>query len=423
MREDEPNVILLTIDALRADHCSWHGYDRETTKFLDEFAEKNLTFTNAYSVSSHTREAVPAILSGEYPDQCLDDDFSLASKSLAGYLTDAGYTTGSFHSNPFISRAYGFDENFDTFDDDLYLGRHRLIALAQRAFDRLRNRHYAQASTINDRSLSWVHSVDGPLFLWNHYMDPHGPYCPPEEYQMQYHDETVSTTRAQELYSRACSDGPDELTPREREELLRMYDSEIRYTDSQIEALIESLKDGGVFEDSLVIVTADHGDGFGEHDYYGHPRRLHDELVRVPLVVSTPGRHQMTIDDPVSTVDIVPTVLDVIETTVDDFCGESLLSVFDQHDCFADRTVYSQARGEGGDANVRRFRAVSSSETCYVERDSETGQLTEQSNASEPLRTRLERYVASRPDVDAVETDDHLSADATRRLQSLGYRE
>src|SRR6056297_2275707 len=168
MSVEPDNVILLSGDALRADHLSCYGYHRETSPVLDEFAEESIRFENAYSASSHTREAVPALLTGEYPDVAVDSKYHLASETIASTLSEEGFATAGFHSNPFVSRAYGFDQGFDIFDDDLHLGQHKLLALAQRAYDKLRNRHYARAEEINHRALKWIDSLeDGPFFLWN----------------------------------------------------------------------------------------------------------------------------------------------------------------------------------------------------------------------------------------------------------------
>jgi len=159
MNEDRPNIVLLTADALRADHLGCYGYRRDTSPVLDAFDQESLRFTNAYSASSHTREAVPALLTGEYPDVAIGSDYRLATDTVASTLSEAGFATAGFHSNPFVSRAYGFDRGFDTFDDDLHLGQHKLIALAQRAIDKLRNRHYARAAgSTSDRWSGSTHS-------------------------------------------------------------------------------------------------------------------------------------------------------------------------------------------------------------------------------------------------------------------------
>mgnify|MGYP000678179723 CR=1 FL=1 len=222
------NIILLSFDALRADHLGLYGYKRNSSPNLDRLEQECIQFTNAYSASSHTREAVPALLTGEYPDSAVSSNYRLNSDSIASTLSETGFATAGFHSNPFISRAYGFDQGFDKFDDDLHLGQHKLVALAQRALDKLRNRHYARAEEINDRSLSWIDSLNSKksFFLWNHYMDTHGPYEPPGEYTNIYTNKQLSKREAQSLYQRAI-DNPESITKQEHRLLIDLYDAEI----------------------------------------------------------------------------------------------------------------------------------------------------------------------------------------------------
>jgi arylsulfatase len=199
---DKPNVFLLTVDALRADHLGYHGYERDTSPFLDSLADRAVYFTTAISASSHTREAIPALLTGRYPDLFAANGYRCVTDTVADHLQTAGYDTAGFHSNPYVSRAYRFDSGFDTFDDDLRLGQHRVVALIQRALEKFllnKGEYHARAETINDRSLDWLATVDdGPIFLWNHYMDPHGPYNPPNGYS--YVDEAISNSEAHDLY-------------------------------------------------------------------------------------------------------------------------------------------------------------------------------------------------------------------------------
>ena len=309
MPECPQRVILLSADALRADHLSSYGYHRNTSPVLDELAAESIQFLNAYSGSSHTREAVPALLTGKYPDVAIGSDYRLATETIASVLSKEGFATGGFHSNPFVSRAYGFDRDFDIFDDDLHLGQHKFIALAQRALDKLRNRHYARANEINQRSLSWIDSLDAdePFFLWNHYMDTHGPYEPPGDYATLYRNDTISKRSAQSLYQRAIKQ-PESITDDERELLIDLYDGEIRYNDTHVGEFLNGLRERGLLNESLLIFTADHGDAFGEHGYYEHPRYLHDEITHVPLLIRPPGGKDEIIETPVSTLDIMSTI-------------------------------------------------------------------------------------------------------------------
>jgi arylsulfatase A-like enzyme len=418
---DWEHVVVLSADALRADHLSCYGYRRETSPVLDDLAAESLRFTNAYSASSHTREAVPALLTGEYPDVAVDGDYRLAAETVATTLSERGFATGGFHSNPFVSRAYGFDRGFDTFDDDLHLGQHRLVALAQRALDKLRNRHYARATAINERSLDWIDSLaEGqPFFLWNHYMDTHGPYEPPVEYSRTYLDRAVSDKDAQALYKRAIAD-PDSITDDEREQLIDLYDAEIRYNDAQIGAFLDSLRERDLLERSLLIVTADHGDAFGEHGYYEHPRYLHEELTHVPLLVRPPGGASEVVSAPVSTLDIVATIEDELGMGI----SSGRVSLLDPP--AGERSVFQQARGEDDDAHLRRYAVQSGTGRCFCERDRRTDAVEFAEATERSLRSALDSHVERRirrengePSETSAMADDEIE----RRLSALGYKE
>jgi len=416
MTDAPPNIILLSFDALRADHCSWDGYHRETTPELDAFAEECLRFEAAYSASSHTREAVPALLTGRYPDDAIDASYHLGATSVAETLSEAGYATAGFHSNPFVSRAYGFGAGFDTLDDDLHLGSNKLIALAQRWLDKLRNRHYARSEEINDCSLAWFDDTDR-AFLWNHYMDTHGPYEPPGAYRTLYTDREVSDGEAQSLYQRAIGD-PDSITDDERQVLIDYYDAEIRYNDERVGQFLEALRERGVLDESLVIVTADHGDAFGEHGYYEHPRYLHEDITRVPMLVRPPGGADRTVDEPVSTLDVVATITEAIGRESSG-PGQSLLGEID-----ADRRVFSQARGEAESSHLRRFAVRSRAGEAFGEFDTDRESVTITESASEDLREALREHIESRSGVVASASgEDEVDEEIERRLSALGYTE
>ena len=417
------NVVLLTLDALRADHVSAYGYERETTPNLDAFAEGGIRFENAYSLSTHTREAIPGLLSGRYPSECVTDDYELGADTVASRLRKTEYTTGAFHSNPYVSRAYGFDRDFDTFDDDLYLGQHKLIALAQRALDKVRNRHYARAEEINERALELVDSTEEPFFLWAHYMDPHGPYSPLREYQEVFHDEYVGMKRAQELYKRSVLEDPEGVTDAERRELVNLYDEEIRYADAQLGRFLDELESRGLLEETLVILTADHGDAFGERGYFGHPRELDEELLRVPLVVHAPGLSSGEVETPASLADVVPTILEAAGVAGDrDLPGESLFDV--AADPSDDRVVFSQVRGDSryDEAWLRRFRADLMEGWARLGREIESGELLEKEGDEELLDVLFEHSEAAQDSSVVSEGDSEASKDVERRLEALGYK-
>jgi len=423
MSENFPNIILLTADALRADHLSCYGYHRDTSPVLDKFAEDSLQYENAYSASSHTREAIPALLTGKYPDIAIGSDYKLVSETIASNLSDSGYATAGFHSNPFVSRAYGFDQGFDTFDDDLHLGQHKLIALAQRAFDKLRNRHYARADEINNRSLEWLDTIssDQPFFLWNHYMDTHGPYEPPGKYATLYTDRKLSAKKAQSLYQRAISN-PDSITQDERQLLIDLYDAEIRYNDEQIGVFLDELQDRDLLSESIIIFSADHGDAFGEHDYYEHPRYLHKEITHVPLLVGLPDGPSQTVKTPVSTLDISTSIKGTLGSDSD-------FSLFNPQS--KDRSVFLQARGEDENSDIRRYAIRTRNEVSFCERNVETGEITHDTASDSLLRSKLDSHVKDRVRAEKGKSpiqeskgsdDENVDEEIEQRLSALGYK-
>jgi len=418
------HVILLSADALRADHLSCYGYSRDTTPNLDALADESIRFTNAYSVSSHTREAVPALLTGEYPDVAVGQDYTLETDTIASTFSDAGYATAGFHSNPFVSRAYGFDHGFDTFDDELHFGKHKLVALVQRLIDKLRNRHYARADEINDRSLTWIDSQpdDQPLFLWNHYLDTHGPYDPPDGYGTSYCDVSMSGRDAQSLYRRAIGN-PESISQDEQSLLIDLYDAEIKYNDEKLGEFLDDLRARDILDQSLLVFTADHGDAFGEHGYFEHPRYLHEEITRVPLLVRPPGgTESQTVSTPVSTLDIAATFRDRLglETPAE---RTSLLNI---DPSATGRQVFLQARGEDENAHVRRYAVRTGNGSCFCERNRETDTVEFGACSTRTLRNDLDSHVDQRVRVengDGASENADVDEEIERRLTALGYKE
>jgi arylsulfatase len=416
------NIVLLSVDALRADHLSYYGYTRETSPNMDKLADESIRFTNAFSASSHTREAIPALLTGKYPDEAVDGQYKRASDTIATFLGNQGFATGGFHSNPYVSRAYGFDAGFDVFDDDLYFGSNRLFALAQRLLDKIRNRHYALAETINERALSWLDSLDDnePFFLWNHYMDPHGPYYPPREYQQAFTNQRPTKRKAKQLY-RTSIDEPEKISSDNRQIQIDLYDGEISYLDEQIGAFCEALVERNLLSETLLVLTADHGDAFGEHGYYGHPRYLHEEVTRIPLIIRQPeGAGGKKISKPVSSLDVAVTILTSL--SIDrDLPGMSLLDLSDNQN----RTVFQQARGEGGDTSLWRFAARTENDVCLCWIGSENESVTFEECSNPSLQRTLQKFVKSRENKGAGSStkDGKPNEEIERRLSALGYKE
>jgi len=393
-------------------------------------------FKNAYSASSHTPEAVPAMLSGRYPDIFSDNEYQRVVPTIADLLANTSILSGASHSNIHVSRINGFESGFDHFFDDLYFGQNRLLALGQKLLNRIfksRQTYYARADEINRRSLDWLDSLDDSqgFFLWNHYMDVHGPYEPPAEYQRIFRDELVDRDEARNLFHRAIDD-PNSITESEHQTLIDLYDCEIRYIDDQISAFLDSIKEKGLLEDSLVIQTADHGDAFAEHNYYNHPRRLHKELVHIPFIVAHPSVNSERIETVISTLDIVPTILSLFDKlSPEDLPGQPLQEIVSTPQDYTDRRVYLQTRGEDDESHIRRFAARTTDRTAFIKLDIESHSILEKqcSDGAESLLSDLLTYCrqrserTKRKEVSNDKDDNgHLVEDVDDRLEALGYK-
>ncbi len=350
-------VILLTVDALGANHVGFHGYKRNTTPHLDKYSKKYLSFDRCISQSSHTRESMFSLFLSTYPSSFNGvGPIGSTDTTLTTILSAKKVATAGFHSNPYLSRAYNFDRGFDTFDDSLLFARNRLFAAMHKVINYFQKRPYRRGERINQMGLSWLQSDrrQSKEFLWLHYMDPHGPYQPPKRFQRDFVDEPVSSKRAKDLW-RKTIDRPDAVSEDERDLLVKLYDAEIKYTDHCIFNFISNLKREVGIENTAVIIAADHGELFGKYGLYGHPRYAYHELVHVPLLIISDQVPSKSIDSVVENIDIAPTVLDLLDIDpVRKFAGESIIRSNESR-----RYAISQASGEKENRGIQRVSVIS----------------------------------------------------------------
>jgi arylsulfatase A-like enzyme len=298
------NVIYIMVDTLRADHLGFNGYERETSPAIDSFAKENLNFTYAISPVPWTPPSVASQLSGLYsvthnmlPPRSRGKaktrslNFNSNIITLPEALKKNGYFTSAVSPNPWISGEFGYDKEFDEFQ---FINRARAEEVNQVAF----------------KVIDKLSGGDKPFFLYLHYLDPHDPYKPPKEFA-KFFKEKLKVGN----YSEA-----------DQKRLMR-YDGEIRYLDGQIGLLLNYLKTKGLYNNSLIIFTADHGEQFNEHGDLGHGYQLFNEEIHVPLIFKLPKNSKFGInDEKVSLIDIFPTVLDILGfKTVEGLQGISLL--------------------------------------------------------------------------------------------------
>ncbi len=315
-----PNVLIIVVDALRADHLSTYGYSRLTSPYLTQLAAEGTLFKNAIAPSSWTLPVHASILTGLDPDaHHVDSDGSMFGwryPTLSEAFMARGYRTAAFSGNTFLfCRQRGFGRGFIHFEDEFQtwgsgfaqtfygdLIKHMLFRLRWKRdlFGRRR------AADINLRALRWIDGNSRPFFVFLNYFDAHDPYLPPEPYLHRY--------TARQAGSRASEHWEwfEHLTPAQRQGALDAYDGSINYVDDQLHELMQQLAQRGLDRNTLVVVTSDHGESFGEHDLMVHGSGLYRELIHVPLVLWRPGviPAGKKVDAPVSLTSIPATLLE-----------------------------------------------------------------------------------------------------------------
>ncbi|HDN81131.1 MAG TPA: hypothetical protein ENG41_00185, partial [Methanomicrobia archaeon] len=308
------NVVLLTVDCLRADHMSCYGYKRETTPFIDRLAKKSLFFKNAFSNGPNTRHSVPSFLSSTYPLLFLQEinggKFHIGRRSVAEILKNNGYATAAVHSNPYISKFYGYDRGFDYFNDFLLgqvedeIKESRLKKIFREVVKGLKaitlhKLPHEDGKRINYEGLRWLENVDEPFFLWLHYMDVHMPYVPPNQFL-----EEIGVKKYSHIKKVWMGKKIDDIKMRDKikdEEIMdyiNLYDGCVRYTDSLLKEIVSKIEKR--YPDTIFIITADHGEEFREHGDLSHLEKLYDELLHIPLLFYGKGIDDRIIEKPVS---------------------------------------------------------------------------------------------------------------------------
>ena len=316
-----PNVLVIVVDTLRADHLSTYGYSRPTSPHLTRLAAQGTLFEDAIAPSSWTLPVHASLLTGLYPDaHHVDNDGALLGWDypvLGDEFMARGYRTAAFSANTLLfSRRRGFGRGFIHFEDDFQslgstfaqtfygdLIKHLLFRLELKG-DLIGRRNAAQ---INRHALQWIDRGHKPFFVFLNYMDVHDPYRPPEPYLHRYTNMRHPESRASEHW-----DWFEHLTAQQRQGAMDAYDGAINYVDDQIHQLMQQLRQRGLDGNTLVVITSDHGESFGEHGLMTHGNALYRELIHVPLIFWEPGKIPKgeRIAGPVSLIALPATVLE-----------------------------------------------------------------------------------------------------------------
>ncbi len=314
---EDASVILIGIDSLRADHLGCYGYSRNTSPHIDELAKDAVLYKDTMSQAPWTLPSVTSFLTSLYPSQHKVGISRLAQKkslvTLAEVLKKCGFKTAAFTGGGYVSRIFGFAQGFMTFREfnpAVQLKNGQAI-IPPHAFLRDSEKVFSSAQ-------NWLKANDGQnFFLFIYTYEPHTPHWPPPEYDTYFPNYKGSITGdvwkdigiTDKIESRH-----KELSPDDRERLIALYDAEIRYADESIGRLIAFLKKNQLYDKTMIVLTADHGEEFYDHGAWGQAHSLHRELLRVPLLIKYPGgRHKGIEHERLAlSIDIMPTILDAL---------------------------------------------------------------------------------------------------------------
>ncbi len=300
------NVVIVVLDALRADHLGCYGYARDTSPFIDSLAAHGVVFERAYSNSTFTGESVSAMMSGVPPSAnpagtgwyAMPDP---ARPTLAATMAAAGYATAFVSDSPVFTIS-GFEAGFDKFERvNLGWG------------------NSGMGGKVNAAALEFAGAhPDEPFLLHLHYFDPHAPYDPPEAMYKRFATEVfpnpLEVTRdVRPNIAALVASGFGPGDPRFEDMVIR-YDAEIAVSDESVQALVKGLEELGLMERTVLIITSDHGEEFLEHGFVEHAWTVYPESIHIPLIVVAPGALAVQrVATPVSLLDLMPTVLELAE--------------------------------------------------------------------------------------------------------------
>ena len=442
--DGRPNLVLITIDALRADHVGVYGNANGLTPNLDAFAREATQYDAAYASSPWTLPSFGAVLTSRPPSECglkiaaaeshtwYTGEAALPKRVpvLSEQLRRAGYGTAAELTNPFLARKRGFARGFDDFrnEDSSDVGS-------------LLTRNTARAHTVTENTSLWLQmNRRQPFFLWVHYLDPHAPYespDTPEEVRAKYPEEW-HTGR---LYWYDHMQGRPQQAKAQYAEFCRaMYAEEIRYADRWVGELLAELRRLGLYENSLVVITADHGEELFDHNGFEHGHTVHEELLRVPLLVKWPAGWEAAghLARIVGLVDLAPTFLAAAEAEPMEGMRGRVLPL--RHDPSAGE-VYSEAllygteqtSLTGGDYKViyRPYAGEEEPSFKVYQRGRDRSEHDDlgETKVAAAAKERLRAYTAAaraaargwHPDVGAGGSASQLDEQTRRKLRALGY--
>lgn len=441
------NVLLLTIDSVRLDMWRERYPELQAASTL---AADGVSFDQAFATGPGTTSSFPGLLTGTMP-LSYDGLGPLADNRprVAEALDREGFRTAAFHSNPFLSSSFNYDTGFETFRDY----QNPLMGVATRVFPRGieinnaslaridealhltdaikrsyrflsgRLRPYVSADVVTEDCIDWLAETREPFFCWTHYMDVHHPCYPPESHRAAHGVEAVDPGTVAELYSSLIKN-PEALDAEDFGMLGDLSRASMEYVDSQIARIIEHLRDRGRLADTLIVLTSDHGELFGDHGMYGKPARILDTLIRVPFIVHNgPPELETAASDLVSLLDIPPLIHHALDVPIPEEyegrvpLGETRELIRAEH-AVEDAAVV----GARSDRWLYEIDTIEDTRRLFDVRDRNWEQVESYTPDADRVRQAAEKRVRMLDEQAVPDEEPELEADVEARLTHLGYR-
>ena len=395
LRREEPkqNLLLVTIDTLRADRLSCYGSQNPKTPHIDSLAERGVLFSRAFANTSTTLPSHTNILLGTTPlhhgvHENLNFVVSEQLLTLAEHLKDYGYSTGAFVGAYPLDSRFGLSQGFDTYDDNYA----RVHFVNPSSLER-------NAEAVVENALEWLKTQDSLWFLWIHCWDPHVPYEPPEPFKTQYRD--------------------------------HLYEGEVAYVDFALGKLFNYMKDNNLFDNTAVIFTGDHGESLGQHGEKTHGFFAYNSSIWIPLIISAPGKKPSRIDRYVSHIDIFPTACDVLELEKPSFLqGISLLPALNGKK-LPERPIYFESlypyysRGwaplKGFIHQGKKFIDSPIPELYELDKDFDELKNLAMEKKLDRYRKQLEKIISDQTPSEKITAKQKVDRETREKLRSLGY--
>jgi arylsulfatase A-like enzyme/Tfp pilus assembly protein PilF len=395
-----PNVVVVTIDTLRADHLGCYGYKQIRTPSIDALAAEGARFERAYTVVPVTLPSHTVMFTGTYPMLSGMHDFSGNNLSqqqptLASVLKQSGYATGAVIGAAVLDSRFGLNQGFDFYYDHFDFSR-----LEEANLDEMER----PGNVVADLALDWLgKNSQKKFFLWMHLYDPHFPYRPPEPYNHEY--------------------------------ATQPYDGEIAFADEQFGRLVRLLKEKGLYQNTVIVLSGDHGESLGEHGEKTHGFFIYNATMHVPLIIRLPGKSAgLTVANPVSLIDLMPTILAAVGVEIPaQVQGRSLLPSLRGKPGEGDRLLYGETFLPRLHFNWSELRGAENAKYHFIDAPrpelydltKDPGEtrnlLSEKKAVAEEMRAKLagliRKYSAGKEMAEKTGLDPALM----ERLKSLGY--